>query len=101
MKGINVLLLYARQSPCFTTVTQSSVYTGALNVSLCVKCLTFSYPKALVVKQARVFEALPMRLFNLVSNDAFDAAFEPRYTMFFTFSISLPLILIDGKISVP
>ena len=46
-------------------------------------------------------EALPMRQLISVSNDAFDATLEPRYTKFFTFSISLPSILIDGGISVP
>ena len=46
-------------------------------------------------------EALPMRLFISLSNDALDATFEPRYTKFFTFLKSLPLILIDGKLYVP
>ena len=41
-------------------------------------------------------EALPMQQLIFVSNDAFDAVFE-----FFTFSISLPSILIDSGISVP
>ena len=31
-------------------------------------------------------EALPTRLLISVSNDEFDATFEPRYTKFFTFS---------------
>ena len=46
-------------------------------------------------------EALPMRQLISVSNYAFDATLEPRYTKFFTFSISLPSILIDGGIYVP
>ena len=45
-------------------------------------------------------EALPMRQLISVSNDAFDATLEPRYKKFFTFSISLPSILIDGGIFV-
>ena len=36
-----------------------------------------------------------------MSNDAFDAILEPKYTKFFTFSISLALTLIDGGICVP
>ena len=46
-------------------------------------------------------DALPMRLFISLSNDAFDATFEPRYTKLSTFSVSLQLILIDGKTFVP
>ena len=35
-----------------------------------------------------------------MSNDEFDATLKPRYTTFFTFSISLPSILIDGRLFV-
>ena len=48
----------------------------------------------------KVPEALPMRQLIFMSNDAFDAILESKYTKFFTFSISLPSILIDGGISV-
>ena len=36
-----------------------------------------------------------------MSNDEFDATLKPRYTTFFTFSISSLSILIDGGMSVP
>ena len=36
-----------------------------------------------------------------MSNDAFDAILEPRYKNIFTFSIDLPSILIDDRISIP
>ena len=63
--------------------------------------LNFWLSQTLAVNRAKVPDALPMRLFISLSNDAFDATFEPRYTKLSTFSISLQLILIDGKIFFP
>ena len=64
--------------------------------------LNFGLSQTLAVRRAKVPEALPMRQLISVSNDAFDATLEPRYTKFlFTYSTSLPSILIDGGIFVP
>ena len=63
--------------------------------------LSFWLSQTLAVKQAKVPDALPKRLFISLSNDAFDATFEPRFTKLSTFSTYLQLILIDGKIFVP
>ena len=61
-----------------------------------MRILNFGLSQTLTVSRAKLPEALPMRQLIYVSNDAFDATLEPRYTTFFTFSI-----LIDGGISVP
>ena len=42
--------------------------------------LSFWLSQTLAVKRAKVPDALPMRLFISLSNDAFDATLEPRYT---------------------
>ena len=62
--------------------------------------LNFGLSQTLAVNRAKVPDALPMRLFIFLANDAFDATFEPRYTNSSTISIFLQLILIDGKIFV-
>ena len=64
-----------------------------------VRMLNFGLSQTLAVNRAKVPDALPMQLFFL-SNDAFYATFEPRYTNSSTISIFLQLILIDGKIFV-
>ena len=61
-----------------------------------MQILNFRVSQILAVSRAKVPEALPMRQLIYVSNDASDAILEPKYT----FSISLPSILICGGISV-
>ena len=63
--------------------------------------LDFGLSQTLAVRLAKVPEALPMRHLIYVSNDAFDAILEPKYTNQFTFSTFLPSILIDDGVYVP
>ena len=66
-----------------------------------MRILNFSLSQTFAVSQAKVPEALPMRQLTSVSKDTFDEILEPRYTKFFTLSISLPSILIDDGTYVP
>ena len=62
-----------------------------------VQILNFCMSQNLPVKRAKVFKALLIRLFNFVSNDAFVAAFKPKYTKCFKFFNTLAVDLYKVK----
>ena len=87
--------------PAKPTLAEGKVHSGESSTSQYFLVGNFLLPSNFEIRRAKVPEALPMQQLIYVFNEAFDATLEPRYTIFFTFSISLPSILIDGGIYVP